>query len=346
MMPYFVSYAILAATSLLGLWTGRVRLAALVAFSAMFYLIARRGLVGVDSAFYVQQFDTIRYSGLFAAGFEPGFALLIYILTFFFADSFQILILLGCTAAIVLLIGALWLEREPVLFLTIVLPFFLFDMTMNGLRYGLAFAIITLGTAAWCNGRRWLFFVSLALAASIQISSIILAVGTWILVEARFRTFVGTLIVGITIVYFFGDYLGEKAAQNADLVALGGFSGVVPFLITTVILASAALNPSIWRELRLPIIGLATLQIAAFWTARYYYAGLRLQSIVIFMSYLVLAFSISRHGLKLRDSRIAVVGLMAALLLSTALRLKNFSDEEGFGISPFAPYFYATELAA
>jgi hypothetical protein len=312
----------------------------------MLYLIAARGLVGVDSAIYVQQFDAIRYGGLFAAGFEPGFSLLIYLLTFIYPDSFEILILLGVTAALILLVSAFWLEREPVLFLTLVVPFFLFDMTMNGLRYGLAFAVITLGTAAWSKGWRWLFLICLVIAATLQISSVALAAGTWMLAEARIKTFAAIGAIGISVLALFGDYLGDKAAQNADLVTLGGFSGVLPLVITLVCLVAVASDKNVWRDFRLPIVGLGLLQLASFAVSRYYYAGLRLQSLVVFMTYLVLALLLNQKGYRLLGNKLALAGLFVVMVLSSGLRLKNFSDEEGFGVSPFAPYYFARELAA
>src|SRR3546814_7837232 len=104
----------------------------------MFLLIMERGLVRTDSAVYVQEFDVIRYRGLLASAFEPGFTLLIEVLNWFLSDPFQILILLGATTAIIMFLAGLMLERSPLLMMTIVLPYFLFDMTMNGLRYGLA----------------------------------------------------------------------------------------------------------------------------------------------------------------------------------------------------------------
>src|SRR3546814_8537397 len=87
----------------------------------MFLLIMERGLVRTDSAVYVQEFDVIRYRGLLASAFEPGFTLLIEVLNWFLSDPFQILILLGATTAIIMFLAGLMLERSPLLMMTIVL---------------------------------------------------------------------------------------------------------------------------------------------------------------------------------------------------------------------------------
>lgn len=347
MKPYVICYAILVACLVLGLALGKVRTAALVAFAPMFYLIAARGLVGVDSAFYVQQFDVIRYQGFLGGGFEPGFSVIVDLLTHVFPDSFEILILFGCVAAISILIAALILEREPVLFLSLVLPFFLFDMTMNGVRYGLAFSIVALGVAALNAGRRWLFVLCVVAAATIQISSVLLAVGVWVLVEIRPRTFVVIALLGAGLLYRFGGYIGEKAAQNADLAAAGGFSGVLPLLISFIILAAIVLaSGERWRQITIPVAGLAMLQISAFGFSRFYYAGLRIQSIIVFMTYLVFVILIYRKQVNIHRNKSIIALLFVACIASSLLRLKNFNDEQSIGLSPFAPYYFASDVIA
>src|SRR3546814_7415320 len=95
MTAYFACYAIMLVALFGGLIFNRLRLAAIIAFVPMFLLIMERGLVRTDSAVYVQEFDVIRYRGLLASAFEPGFTLLIEVLNWFLSDPFQILILLG-----------------------------------------------------------------------------------------------------------------------------------------------------------------------------------------------------------------------------------------------------------
>lgn len=343
MTPYLICYAWLLGCLCIGIWWKKVRLAAFAAFAPMFYLIAARGLVGVDSAFYLQQFDAIRYRGVLSGGFEPGFSFLVYLLTFYFPDSFDILILLGCVAAILLLVAGLKLERRPLLFLSLVVPFFLFDMTMNGLRYGLAFAIVALGAVALINGRNARFLACLVVASLIQVSSIALAVGAWALIEARLKIFTAITAIAALVIFIFGDYLFDKAAQNADLGAAGGFAGVLPLVITMATLIAVLSDRQVSKDLLFPSLAIAFLQIASFIFSRYYYAGLRLQSIVVFMMYLVIAVLLKRKNHSIVSTRVSVF-LIGVAALSSGLRIKNFYDESSVGISPFVPYYFATEV--
>lgn len=345
MTPYYLVYGLLLVCCLTGAFLGWVRISTIVALAPMLVLISGRGLVGVDSAFYVQQFDAIRYAGLFAGGFEPGFALLVYLLTSLISDSLYILVLLGTVTAILMVVAAFLLERAPIIFLMLIMPYFMFDMTMNGLRYGMAFSLVALGFALRKRSEM-LFLTCIGLAATIQVSSLALAAGAWALLEARFKTLVGVAIIGGMSYYFFGGYLSDKISVNADLAALGGYSGLVPLVIALLTLAAAATNRDYLAEMRLPLLALLTIQLVAFGMARYFYAGLRVQSLLIFMTYIVLTVSFARGNYKIETTRPAMVLMLLVAILSTGLRLKNFRDEAGFGLSPFAPYYFANELVA
>lgn len=344
MTPYYLSYAFLIACFLVALGFEKWRVAAICAFLPMFFLIAFRGLVGVDSAFYISLFESIRYLGIYGANLEPGFAILVSCLTFYFPDSFGILILLGCVTAIIMMVAALRLEREPILFVSIILPFFMFDMTMNGLRYGLAFAIVALGASGLIHKRPWIFIACTVLAASVQISSIMVAAGAWALIEARLKTFAVISVAAIIVLAVFGDYLGEKATVNAELASPGGAAGLVPYLITLAVLLATAFNRDSDRNVRVILLALFVLQTAAFILARQYYAGLRLQAIVLFIMYITLSVKLYHQRPVIKNHPIFIALFLASLLVSSALRIKNISDEQGVGDSPFAPYYFSSEI--
>ena len=241
MTPYYICYAILILSVAAGLLLDKLRIATILAFIPMFVLITGRGMVGTDSAVYVQSFDIIRYQGILASSFEPGFTLLVEVLNWFFRDSFDVLIVLGSSTALIMLCAGLMLERSPLLFLTIVMPFFLLDMSINGLRYGLAFAIVAFGAAAFARGSLRIFALCGIIAASIQVSSVLLAVGLWALLEARIKTFIGATLGMVVILVVFGGYLGDKVSQNTELSGLGGLSGIIPLLATVVVVIATAI---------------------------------------------------------------------------------------------------------
>lgn len=343
MTPYLVCYAILIMSLGIGMLLDKLRAATIIAFVPMFVLIAGRGMVGTDSAVYVQTFDIIRYQGALASPFEPGFTLLVEVLTWIFRDSFDVLIFLGCVTALIMLTAGLLLERAPILLLTIVMPYFLFDMTINGLRYGLSFAIVALGAAALARGRFRPFALCCIIAASIQVSSILLAVGLWALVETRVKTFIGAAVGLAGVLLIFGSYLDDKVAQNTDITGLGGLSGIIPLVVTVTIVGAVRFSDRRFLQSRLPMFAILAMQIASFAISRYYYAGLRFQSLFLFLLYLFVAVSVRRSSVKLSGDRLIIGSLIITFALSSLSRITNFSDDTS-GLSPFNPYYFQREL--
>lgn len=343
MIPYFVCYAIVATAVLVGLFFNRLRIAAIIAFIPMFILIIGRGLVGTDSAIYVQEFDVIYYRGFLASDFEPGFALLVQLLGPMFASSFDLLIFLGGVTAVIMLVAGLRIERSPILFMTIILPFYMIDMSINGLRFGLAFAIVALGAAALARGKFNFFVICGVAAASIQVSSVVLTIGLWALLEARIRTFLGIAVGSLLTVQFFGERFEEKASANNDILGIGGLSGIAPLIATMIIVIAIRFSQQPISRSRFPIYAILSMQVLSFIAARYYYAGLRLQGVFFFLLYLFVSTSVRRSLLDISKERLLNASLVVTLMISSASRLKNFNDDNT-GPSPFNPYFISGEL--
>ena len=340
---YFICYIILALSLALGLMFDKLRVAAIFAFIPMFILIISRGLVGIDSAVYVQEFDVIYYNGFLASGFEPGFALLVELMSPLFSSSFDVLVLLGGVTAVLMLVAGLRLEHSPILFLTIILSFFMIDMTINGLRFGLAFAIVALGAAELTRGKLTTFIICGVIAASIQVSSALLTIGLWALLEVRVRTFLGVAAGSLLMLVLFGNYLEGKISDNSEVYGLGGLSGIAPLISTILMVFAVQISDKKIADARIALYAILTMQLISFALARYYYAGLRLQSLFFFLLYLYLAASIRRADFNISKARLANALFAVTMLISSASRLNNF-EENTEGPSPFNPYYFNKEL--
>lgn len=346
MTPYLVCYLILLVSLGAGLLLDKLRIAAIFAFVPMFALITLRGIVGTDSAVYIQSFDVIRYQGMLASSFEPGFTLLIEILSWFLRDSFDILIVLGSATALIMLCAGLLLERSPLLFMTIVLPYYLIDMTMNGLRYGLAFAIVALGAAALMRGRLKVFIACGIVAASIQVSSVLLAASLWALLEARIRTFLAIGLALIVALVVFGDYVGDKLSQNSDISGIGGLSGLAPLGATILICVPLLAAKKMDSINKVALYAILFMQIVSFLVARQYYAGLRFQGVFVFLLYLILTREYQSIKVDTSfDAKRFTTFLIISTMILSASRLKNFNDDVE-NPSPFNPYYFSSELSA
>jgi hypothetical protein len=344
--PYVLSFGFALGCLLLGLIFGRLRPAALIAFLPMLFFIATRGLVGVDSSNYLRIFEIIRTQGLWDAGVEPGFALLVdRMASWFFHDPFDILVALGIIVAILVMIGGFLLEgKQPLLLLGMVLPFFMFDMTMNGVRYGMAFALTSIAIAYLVRKRPFVFLGIGVAAVSIQVTSLILLAAVWALLEARVRTFIATALAGVVVSFLFGEHISGRVSENVDLQITSALSGLAPLIISTIALAALAAHPDFRRSSLWQLGLLFLLQLGGFVMARYFYAGLRFQILILFMIYLYGAARTRALGISLLKSQPTVLLIILVAMAGAFLRLRNFSEDWGVGGSPFAPYYFRWEI--
>jgi EpsG family len=314
-----------------------------VACLPMLFLILARGMVGVDTATYVQGVDMIRESGTLIFMFEPLFELLVLFLSRLIENSHTVVILIGLLTIMTLLLSANRLEfKRPVLFSLMVVPYFLLEMTMNGLRYGLAFSILVVA-AIYITQRRQLVFVALAsVAAMIQVTSIFLSAGLWLLLEGRLRTFIFVIVLSGLAFLGFDDYLMGKINAQSDLQSESFFAGAAPLMMNALSLWGFWKNRQMRQEAAPQIMLLLGFCIFSFFLAKFYYAGLRMQMLCLFLTYLFFA-TLSRQK-SIVWGRKTVLFLLAAAILGTGFRLKNFYDYADLDESPFAPYHFSWEM--
>jgi hypothetical protein len=340
MIPYYAIYTLLLLCIVTGLAFDRLRVAVMVAVVPMAIMIVCRGLVGVDTAFYVFLIDTIRAQGWLSVAIEPGFTISTDILSRVVYDSRTLLAIYGGVAAIIVVGVGLKLERNPVFLCALILPYFLFDMTMNGIRYGLAFALVSLATVFLLAGRRLIFVALCVVAVSIQITSVLLAVGIWTLVERRIRTFLVVFVLVSLLSVYFGAYVLEKASSNADLLPPSSLSGIVPLALTFAMLSIFSMTGEPFVRNKLPVGMLIGAALGAFLMSRVYYAGLRIQALILYLTYIYCVSILYQFRESIRWATNGKLLIVALAILSSAARLKNFSDDRGFGVSPFAPYYF------
>lgn len=340
MTAYFVAYGILFLCLGIGLFVRRLRLGLLIGALPFVFLIAARGLVGTDTAQYLGIIRLIRAKGLFSVSLEPVFGILTNALMSFLHDPFATLIVVSVIVAVLMITAGLMLEKVPLIFSALVMPYFMFDMTMNGVRYGLAFALVALATVFLLRGRRWVFLALGALAGLTQISAIILVAGVWTLLEARLRTFVIVLITLVIFVFVFGSYLDDKASAYAGVYIVSALSGLVPFVLAAALLGGLFSVKEV-RDSSLPQLAvLAAAVVVAFIMTRFSSGGLRVQQLILFLIYLYGAARIYRLQVEIWRNEILIVVAMAMAIAAGGFRLKNFSDDKYFGATPFNPYYF------
>ena len=340
MTAYLVAYGFLFVCLAFGLWTRTLRWSVIVGCLPLVSLIAFRGLVGTDTAQYLYIIRAVWEQGLLAVGLEPGFGFLSMMLMARFHDPFLVLVIISVAIALLVLVAGLWLEKVPVLFAAIVLPYFLLDMTMNGVRYGLAFGLVMLATGFLLRGRRLIFVALAALAALTQLSALILAAGVWLLLEARLRTAVIVVALAVPFVVYFGTYLDDKASAYSELYIASASAGLVPLALSLATLGGLFTVKEIRETNRFQILALVAAAIVAFALTRFTSGGLRLLQLVLFLIYLYGAAQIYRLSINVWRNQRLLVAMIAVALVAAVFRLDNFAEDRDFGPTPFNPYYF------
>lgn len=304
-------------------------------------LVFLRGMVGPDTIWYEYLVEVMRVNDSYTFTFEPLFEYAIKFLAYQIDDSTNVMAVFSILTTVLLYLGSYRIERQPYLLAFCIVPYFYMDMTMNGIRYGLAFSIIVYGAHFLINGNKKTYLLLALSAALIQISSALLAIILLGLLEQRWRTIWITIICGITTFLFFDDYLQLKFDDNRSFVIASTMAGFAPLFLAGLTLIAFWHDRAFRKVGQVQILILAALSIFTYFITQFFYFGLRLQSLNLFLIYLFIACLVDSKKIRLNRKTILVVFLIG--LLSTGFRLKNFYNDEGQGDSPFAPYHFFWE---
>lgn len=336
MTPYLVAYLFYFVVLLSGVEIRHLRFSMVIASLPLIGLSLLRGLVGTDTPMYLQSIDLIRAAGKFTFTFEPLFEYLVLLLGGGINDSMLILVSMAALTTTILYATSIKIEKCPILFCSTIIPYFYLDMTMNAVRYGLAFSLVYLGVYFLLEGNRKLYFVFCAIAALVQLSSLALSVLLWVLDEMRWRTLAFSALLVVVVYIVFYDYIGSKVGANQLLAAPSLLSGGAPLLLSVLTLFVLWSDDCFRKfggvQLRVLLVG----SLLTFFSAKFLYAGLRFQLLNYSLILLVAIFITRKYSICFGKKTIYLLFLIGAL--SAIFRLANFNSEADVGEAPFIPY--------
>jgi len=333
---YLITYALYFAILGIGLARQNTRRWIIAASTPMFALVLLRGNVGVDLPMYVQSIELIQLANGYTFLFEPGFELLILGLSSIASDPATVAKMIATLTTVFLLLGK-WRTKTAYQVLGLgIIPYFYLDMTMNGLRYGLAFAIALLSLHGLMATQRIRYTLSALAAASMQISSLYLTGLLQTLLKPS-RKYILLVLPIIAIIALIGtDYLLQKATANVGLSKPGMTAGIAPLLLSIIVLIGCWKDKFISSNYRIALLILLALTMATYGITQFSYAGLRFQQLNYFLILLFVIYTSENSG-RARSKNLLLT-LILVSILSTAFRLNNFYSEAGNGDAPFAPY--------
>jgi hypothetical protein len=366
MLYYALAFAIygFAVTAIIKRETHRRLLIFVLGLSPIFFLVICRANVGTDTAAYLRIISDI--SNNIPTGLELGFVLFVKAMLFLEMSPRLILMVIAFITTSLLVYAASFSQRSLLLIALCFVPLFYLDMTMNGLRYGLSFAfamcavgllyqnrfrlcVIFAACAVLCHLSGWLIFVLMAVFSDerkeFEKWSVLTAgLGVLILILQNVDSVVSFL--GSVSKQEIGVNLPAKVSAYMHFPAPSILSGLAPMalsLVALVLIRRVDRGSQVIRLRRFYLLLLGV--VTTFVIAKFSYAGLRLQFVVLFFMLLCLQFKpVFVIPDNIRKDRTILAVLTLVGVLSVAMFVKNALVSEGKGPSPWLPYSFSSQL--
>jgi hypothetical protein len=327
-------------------------------------LVCFRGMVGTDTANYLAIFSSIKNNGGYP-GLEFGFVTLIKSLFFITSSGMAIMAIIAMIISYLLFVSSRASYRASLVLVLCVIPVFYLQMTMNGVRFGLAFALAMLAFKLIYEDRLKLAMIITCLSVSMHLSALMLFVVGAVLAEnkkelSRWLMILAFALAAAGIVIFFKNSLltanefpitgslpitkilppADKWDLYLNFKSPSWYSGLS--ILSMSLLALYVIKPQS-NNLVLPKTRqfslLLVLVILSFALAKLSYAGLRIQGTMLFAIFLIMQFKPSFEGLIKSKKQLFLIGCLGILFF-----LNNAIQTKGVGESPFLPYSFNHEV--
>lgn len=278
MYIYIIPYILILFVGVLTLFSkfslNSARLIFLFFLLPVFFLVIFRGNIGVDTEVYESIIDYYILTGecrvepLFCFISEPIYSLVnrsdftlrvitaIFCILFYFAFSKT--------------------KNDIVVASLFIFPVFFYDMSTNGIRYGLAFILFKL----LFDGLTKKSILTLPIYISIQSSSLLLFILSFI-DKINLKKVLLFIVILLPIFYIFigGTYLSQRVEAYSGNASPNFYSGILNFLLGFLIISTLRYFKKIsLKEFLIYFTILLSFQILSYFT----YAGLRLVQLMLF----------------------------------------------------------------
>lgn len=341
-MIYLIGWLLLVIALVMTSLSG-YRTSLFICCSLFFLLIMSffRGLVGTDT--YAYQIIMERLSdGYSLSGMEPGFVFVSWLLLKLVGSAPLTVRLIGCLIFCALFFYLHRSDRnEKFLLVSYILPAFIYQYTMNGLRVGMAAMLLLLATQQFRRMKSTSAYALAATSLVFHYSALVSLILIWAS-KVHWIKASNILVVPIVILSVLGffyaneDYFSHKLISYQDFDSPNSFSGVGKILTLLVIFFGVLVSNLLTAEkAKLLFLGIGSLSI--FWIiSMFSYAGLRFLDLLSFSFPLCVLTTYSNRGVEF--GKLARLSFFIAGLIAAVMSYRNFLYEEGSGPSPFLPY--------
>lgn len=311
------------------------------------FIVLFRGNVGTDTDVYLRFYRELIKNTDYDPTFERGFTYLSKILVTLGLNEVQGVASIGLLTIIILCVCFSENYDKLLIFTLLIFPTFFYDMTMNGLRYGLSFALTAIAVQNLYKKRRAVFILISIMAFSIQSSSLFIFL-VFFIGELPLKVIIISLILIIITIYLTTfsiinlDYLYGKQDMYKDLYSPDVSSGLSPLIIFLLIYFTFLFFcRNELSNLNKVIHVILLLEVISFLLAKFSYAGLRFQMLFLFC--LVLFINNNLNLIQKKTKIMYYFGIIG--IISFLITIKHFNHIDDEVSSPFLPYkFYWDEL--
>lgn len=363
-MPYYaIAFLIysLATVKILKKETPATTCLFILGLCPLFLIAICRGDVGTDTGAYLQIISNIQENE--SSGVEIGFVFLVKLLLFLELPPRFILASITAISTGLVVYAASFSKRSLLLITLCIVPIFYMDMTMNGLRYGLAFSCAMCAVGLFYRHKLHLCIIFAILSISFHLSGwLIFALMTFLSDDKKEfkKWFSITTSLGLLLLIINTNILAANTSTleiprvniQGKIIAYSHIkspsllSGLIPLTISLISLAlikhvDCAHHAVSIRRFYILLMGI----ISSFLIAKFSYAGLRLQLVLLFSTLVCLQFKPAFLPLeKVRLNKKNLLFLITIGALGVAAFMKNIWASAGIGPSPWLPYSISPEI--
>lgn len=346
-MIYTFSYVMFGLSALISV-SRQWRLTKVFAFIVLTFctiLAFARGDVGTDTLAYESLVTTFAQSTSWI-GIEPGFIAYVRLAEIISDNTVLItrgLSLIFCGLTLIFCMRAS--RDELFVMLAYFAPNYFFQMSMNGLRIGIATVAFLCAVQLIRRGRKMhaIFYLGVAVAFHFSILLAIVLMSFMLISLLRARSLmipVMGLLLSLGLLYVAQEYIDDKVGAYTEIVSPGLFSGLSPIARIFLIVMAALSLPLIAAEKKWIFATILLVTLLSYAISTQSYAGLRfLEIIASVVPFLLL--------MKLDPStplnRRFCLGVTIAGILGGLNTLRGFYASPGFGGAPFVPYHFLNE---
>lgn len=321
------------------------RLITILVFGFCTIISFARGNIGTDTLAY-ESLVNVYSLGNSWTGIEPGFIAYVRIAEMISNNTVLLTRGLSLIFGALLLVFCLRASRDELFVIVAYFaPNYFFQMSMNGLRIGIATAAFLCAVQLFRRGNKYhaIFYTALGIAFHVSLLFAFTIMAFIQIKASRAKSLLipmSGLLLSVGLMIAAQGYLLDKFGDYTIIVSPGIFSGLSPVGRILIIVMSAIYLPIVVSEKKWLFFVLLVATALSYATSTISYAGLRFLEIIASVAPFLILLKIDRTN---KINRRFWMGLALAGFLGGTNTLRSLFGSVNLGGAPFVPYHFLND---